>query len=99
MKCSDYLWARFDMMKMFPEFSPERIDGEMLIMLRNNNDIIESNTDGKQLSQREANSILGRNQDRLIEAYKLGRKSLFELVCIDQQMSDDEWEKAKEENK
>lgn len=95
MKCSDYLWARYDMMKKFPDYSPVRVDGEMSLILDENNDFIESNTDGAKLSQREANSILGRNQDKLLEAYHLGRKSLFELVCTQQQISDDEWEKGK----
>lgn len=33
----------------------------------------------------------------LREAFNLGSKKLFELVVTNQQMSDDEWHKAKEE--
>lgn len=94
MKCSEYLWKRYDLMKA-GGYSPERADGEMLIML--NGEAIVSDTDGKKMSQREANSVLGRNQKYLVDAYQNGQKSLFELVCIKQQITDDEYEAAKAE--
>ena len=40
---------------------------------------------------------MGRNEKRLREAYEMGNKPLFAAVCMYQQMSDDEWHKAKEE--
>lgn len=94
MKCSEYLWKRYDLMKA-GGYSPERADGEMLIML--NGEAIVSDTDGKKMSQREANSVLGRNQKHLVDAYQNGQKFLFELICTKQQMSDDEYEAAKAE--
>ena len=97
MKCSEYLWARCNMVEMFPDFSPERIDGEMTAMLARNGDFIENDVTGEKMKDWEANGILGCNSEKLLEAYKMGRKSLFELVAINQQISDEEWEKAKEE--
>lgn len=97
MKCSEYLWARCKMVEMFPDFPPERIDGEMTAMLARNGDFIENDATGEKMKDWEANSIFGRNSDKLLEAYHLGRKSLFELIATNQQISDEEWEKAKEE--
>lgn len=98
MKVSDYLWTRLELMDQFPEMSPEQADGEMLLMMKQNDDTtITSNTDGEKMNQREANSVLGRNQDKLLEAYRNGQKSLFELICTEQNMSDDEYEAAKAE--
>lgn len=97
MKCSEYLWTRCKMLEMLPDFSPERIDGEMTAMLARNADFIENDATGEKMKDWEANGIFGRNSEKLLEAYKLGRKSLFELVAINQQISDEEWEKAMEE--
>ena len=97
MKCSEYLWARCKMVEMFPDFPPERIDGEMTAMLARNGDFIENDATGEKMKDWEANGIFGRNSENLLEAYKLGRKSLFELVAINQQISDEKWEKAMEE--
>lgn len=95
MKCSEYLWKRYDLMKLNPDWSPERADGEMLLML-DGEDIL-SDTDGEKMNQREVNSVLGRNQEHLVDAYHNGQKALFELICTKQQMSDDEYEAAKAE--
>ena len=62
-----------------------------------NGEEIISDSNGEKLNEREARSILGRNEKRLREAYELGNKPLFAAVCMYQQMSDDEWHKAKEE--
>ena len=97
MKCSEYLWTRCKMLEMLPGKSDLEIDGEMTLMLHKNGDIIENDATGEKMTDVEANSIFGRNSKKLLEAYKLGRKSLFELVVINQQISDEEWEKAMEE--
>lgn len=97
MKCSEYLWKRIQLDTVMPDASPERIQGEMRLAMEQNGDpVIVSDTTGAVLTEREANSIYGRNYARLNEAYKLGKKSLFELICTNQQISDDEWEAAKE---
>ena len=49
------------------------------------------------MNEREARSVWGRNEKRLLAAYEMGSKPLFASVCMYQQMSDDEWHKAKEE--
>lgn len=97
MKCSEYLWTRIQLDTAMPkDASPERVQGEMRLAMEQNGDtVIVSDTTGAVLTEQEANSIYGRNYDRLNEAYKLGRKSLFELICTKQQISDDEWEAAK----
>ena len=56
---------------------------------------IVSDTTGEPMSERDALSVFGRNQDKLNEAYSLGKKSLFELVVKEQNLSDDEYEAAK----
>lgn len=95
MKCSEYLWKRIQLDTLAPEdWSPERVQGEMRAAM--GNEEILSDTTGEPMSEREANSIYGRNYARLNEAYKLGKKSLFELIAVQQQVSDDEWEAAKE---
>ena len=97
MKCSEYLWARCKILEMLPGKSDLEIDGEMTLMLSKNGDFIENDATGEKMKDWEANSICGRNSKKLLEAYHLGRKSLFELIATNQQISDEEWEKAKEE--
>lgn len=99
MKCSEYLWARCKMLEMLPGKSDLEIDGEMTLMLHKNGDIIENDATGEKMTDVEANRIFGRNSKKLLEAYHLGRKSLFELIATNQQISDEEWKKAKEEAK
>ena len=97
MKCSEYLWTRCKMLEMLPGKSDLEVDGEMTLMLHKNGDIIENDATGEKMTDVEANRIFGRNSKKLLEAYHLGRKSLFELIVANQQISDEEWEKAKEE--
>ena len=97
MKCSEYLWARCKMLEMLPGKSDLEIDGEMTLMLHKNGDIIENDATGEKMTDVEANRIFGRNSKKLLEAYHLGRKSLFELIATNQQISDEEWKKAKKE--
>lgn len=95
MKCSDYLWNYFRMNEDRPEYSNAQVQGELRLLL--GEEKIVSDTDGTELSERDALSIYGRNDEMLREAYDLGSKKLFTLVVANQQMSDDEWHKAKEE--
>ena len=95
MKCSTYLWNYFTMNKEHPEYSNAQVQGELRLLL--GDEKIVSDTDGAELSERDALSIYGRNDEMLREAFNLGSKKLFELVVTNQQMSDDEWHKAKEE--
>ena len=95
MKCSIYLWNYFTMNKEHPEYSNAQVQGELRLLL--GDEKIVSDTDGAELSERDALSIYGRNDEMLREAFNLGSKKLFELVVTNQQMSDDEWHKAKEE--
>lgn len=93
MKCSTYLWNYFTMNKEHPEYSNAQVQGELRLLL--GDEKIVSDTDGAELSERDALSIYGRNQNMLREAFDLGSKPLFAFVCKQQQVSDDEWQKAK----
>ena len=93
MKCSQYLWNYFQMNKDHPEYSNAQVQGELRLLL--GDEKIVSDTDGAELSEREALSIYGRNQNMLREAFDLGSRKLFATVVEKQQMSDDEWQKAK----
>ena len=95
MKCRTYLWNYFTINKEHPEYSNAQVQGELRLLL--GDEKITSDTDGAELSERDALSIYGRNDEMLREAFNLGSKKLFELVVTNQQMSDDEWHKAKEE--
>lgn len=96
MKLSEYLWKRIELDSKLPDdVSPEQVQGELNLIM--NGETITSDTTGDVVNEREANSVYGRNYDKLNEAYAMGRKSLFELICVNQQISDDEWEKAKQE--
>ena len=95
MKASEYLWKYCEMMDSNEGVSPEQIQGELRIFL--GDEEIVSDSDGERLSEREAKSVFGRNEERLWEAYKEGNKPLFAAVCMYQQVSDDEWQKLKEE--
>ena len=95
MKVHEYLWEYVDLQAKTGDMSPEEVQGHMRQYL--GGEQLISDTDGAELSEREALSIYGRNYDRLREAYQEGSKPLFAAVCMYQQMSDDEWQKAKEE--
>lgn len=100
MTCSEYLWTRLEFMKMNPGMPDAQVTGELEIMLTNNNDDIYSNTTGERMEADEALSVLGRAEgkganNRLLEAYRNGQKSLFEALVTNQNMSDDEYEAAK----
>ena len=101
MKVSEYLWKYIDLQAQMGEtegWSPERTQGELrLAMEANGEHEIVSDTTGEAMTEREAMSVLGRNERDLREAYKLGNRAIFEKICMDQQISDDEWHAAKEE--
>ena len=95
MKCSKYLWRLVELQRLLKGESPERVQGELRSML--GREKIVSDTDGSYMTERAALSVLGRNEAELRRAYELGRKSMFEGICMGQQISDDEWDTAQEE--
>ena len=96
MKCSQYLWKYCELMDQNDGVSPEQIQGELRLFL-GDEEIVADSSDEK-LSEREAKSIFGRNEDKLWEAYHADNKPLFAALCMYQQVSDDEWQKLKEES-
>lgn len=98
MKASEYLWKYIDMQNRLEGESPEQAQGELRLAMTQAGDTeILSDTTGEAMTEREAMSVLGRNERDLREAYKLGNRAIFEKICMDQQISDDEWHAAKEE--
>ena len=102
MKCSEYLWKYIDLQARMGQtegWSPERTQGELrLAMEANGEHEIVSDTTGEKMTEREARSVLGRNEKELREAYKEGKRALFDLIVSGQQASDDAYhaEKAQE---
>lgn len=98
MKASEYLWKYIDMQNHLEGESPEQAQGELRLAMTQAGDTeIISDATGEAMTEREAMSVLGRNEKDLRKAYKLGSRAIFEKICMDQQISDDEWQKAKEE--
>ena len=95
MKLHEYLWEYLDHQKHCDCRNDLEAQGHMREFLGEEKLFADSN--GEDLNEREARSIFGRNEKRLREAYEMGNKPLFAAVCMYQQMSDDEWHKAKEE--
>ena len=95
MKCSEYLWKYVELQNLLKGESPERVQGEMRTIL--GNEKIVSDTTGEEMTEREARAVLGRNERDLRRAYESGLKGVFVRICEGQQISDDEWEAAKEE--
>ena len=95
MKCSEYLWKYVELQNLLKGESPERIQGEMRVML--GSEKIISDTTGEEMTEREARAVLGRNERQLRKAYADGLKGVFTQICEGQQISDDEYQKAKEE--
>lgn len=95
MKVSQYLWGYIDHQHQHDCKNDITAQGHMRDFLGEDQLISDSN--GEPMSELEVRSIWGRNQKRLLAAYEMGSKPLFAAVCMYQQMSDDEWHKAKEE--
>lgn len=99
MKCSDYLWKFIDLQARMGKtegWSPERTQGELRLAM--GNEPIVSDTTGEAMTEREARSVLGRNEKELWGAYREGKRALFDLIVSGQQSSDDAYhaEKAQE---
>ena len=98
MKCSEYLWTYIDLQNRLPGESPERIQGEVRLAMEANGDHeIVSDTTGEVMTEREARSVLGRNEKELWGAYRENKKSLFEGIVCQQLGSDDAYHAAKAE--
>ena len=103
MKCSEYLWKYItiqDKMCQAPGWSPERTQGELRLAMEANGDTrIVSDTTGEKMTEREARSVLGRNEKALWDAYRDGSRARFALIVTDQQGKDDAYhaEKAEQE--
>lgn len=96
MKCSEYLWTYIDLQNRLPGQSPERIQGEVRLAMEANGDHeIVSDTTGEAMTEREARSVLGRNEKELREAYKEGKRALFDLIVSGQQSKDDAYHAGK----
>ena len=61
------------------------------------NEPIVSDTTGAAMTEREARSVLGRNEKELREAHKENKQSLFEGIVCQQLGSDDAYHAAKAE--
>ena len=98
MKCSEYLWKYIDLQARMGKtegWSPERTQGELRLAM--GNEPIVSDTTGEKMTEREARSVLGRNEKALWGAYRENRKSLFEGIVCQQLGSDDAYHAAKAE--
>ena len=102
MKCSEYLWKYIDLQARMGKtegWSPERTQGELRLAMEQNGDtVIESDTTGEKMTEREARSVLGRNEKELWTLYREGSKAKFEALVREQLGSDDAYhaEKAQE---
>lgn len=98
MKCSEYLWKYIDLQNRLAGQSPERIQGEVRLAMEANGDHeIVSDTTGEAMTEREARSVLGRNEKALWDAYRDGSRARFELIVTGQQASDDAYHATKED--
>ena len=96
MKCSEYLWKYLDIHTHMGDISDHEAQGQLNLAMKQNGDTkIVADDSGELMSEREAMSIYGRNSKRLQDAYKSGSKSLFELVVLNQNMSDSEYQDEK----
>lgn len=84
MKCSEYLWKYIDLQARMGKtegWSPERTQGELRLAMEANGDHeIVSDTTGEKMTEREARSVLGRNEKELWGAYRENKPVLFESI-------------------
>ena len=92
MKCSEYLWKRLELNSTLPDLSPEQLQG--VLGLITGNEKIVSDTTGKIITEREANSIYGRQYAKLNAAFKDNDKEYFINICTEQINEDDEYESS-----
>lgn len=97
MKVSEYLWKKLELDADLPDdVSSLEVQGRMMeIMMASGDAKIVSDTTGAEMVEAQAMSIYGRNQDQLNEAFAAGRRDLFDLVCVNQLRSDDEYHAKK----
>ena len=99
MKLSEYLWKRVQFDTAAPaDWAPEKVQGEFRVAMEQAGDTtIISDRTGAILHESDANEVYGQHIHKLNEAYKLGYKSLFELIVMKDQIDKEAWKKAKEE--
>ena len=103
MKCSEYLWKYLDLQARMGKtegWSPERTQGELRLAMEANGDTrIVSDTTGEAMTEREARSVLGRNEKALWDVYRDGSRARFALIVTGQQVRDDAYhaEQAEQE--
>ena len=99
MKASEYLWKYIDLQHQMEGESPEEAQGELrLEMTRTGDTQIVSDTTGEAMSEREARSVLGRNEEDLRTLYLEGNRAKFDALVLEQLGSDDAYHASKTED-
>ena len=95
MKLHEYLWEYIDHQNQHDCKNDLTAQAHMREFLGDEQIISDSN--GKPMNEREARSVWGRNEKRLLAAYEMGSKPLVASVRTYEQRRDDEGHEAKEE--
>ena len=99
MKASEYLWKYIDIQHQMEGEPPEEAQGELRKEMTRTGDIqIVSDTTGEAMSEREARSVLGRNEEDLRTLYLEGNRAKFDALVLEQLGSDDAYHAAKAED-
>lgn len=99
MKASEYLWKYIDIQHQMEGESPEEAQGELRKEMTRTGDIqIVSDTTGEAMSEREARSVLCRNEEDLRTLYLEGNRAKFDALVLEQLGSDDAYHAAKAED-
>ncbi len=92
MKCSEYLWKYVALRAgqgAAEGWSPERVQGELREQCKAAGDaVIHSDATGEEMTEREALSVLGRNEAQLRLAYERGQRDQFDAL-VEAQLVDD----------